>query len=584
MSDPSITSWVRLEPQARDPQMTNSLKARLLDPLWLLSRQWQMGEFQAEDSGTPVLATMDATTATLTRQWPGPLPADTQATAAAFDPLAQPLEALIERRPMRAEAADDLRLLPFSADAGQHFLRMLAAQATSRDYRDIVTAHFALQLPTGVASDEPTRRFIALMAGRVPDGRRLAAAFRAGIEQVVADAALGIEPGDRAKVITAATGWLVWYDGFCSQPANPADTWVADRLEYALTLTARISADPMDEINLTASGIDDGRVDWCSFDLNAEVNLGSLPDRRFVAKTHTAVPAPVTFRGAPAPRYWEMEEAGLAYGLMPVGPTDLAQLMAIEYASSFGNDWFVVPLTLPIGSVTRIDSLVITDSFGVRTMIRPIGDSGLAAPGWSMWSLDHIRYPGEEPAPLPHGNLFFLPSTAGRLLDGPMLEDVFFARDEMANMAWAMERSIESPMEQAMHRPGDLSDTSSDLPTGGLRYRLASTVPENWIPLLPVQRIGADGKMIQRLRRGAILEPDGSQISHPAQGDILAGVADLLLFDEEIPREGLRLTRNRRMARWIDGGTWLWTAYRRQIGKGEGSGGLRFDQLDPAPS
>ena len=44
---------------------------------------------------------------------------------------------------------------------------------------------------------------------------------------------------------------------------------------------------------------------------------------------------------------------GIAYGLMPVGPTDLAQLMMIEYASSYGNDWFVVPLTLPVGSLTR---------------------------------------------------------------------------------------------------------------------------------------------------------------------------------------------------------------------------------------
>ena len=46
-----------------------------------------------------------------------------------------------------------------------------------------------------------------------------------------------------------------------------------------------------------------------------------------------------------------MEDARLAYGLVPVGPTDLAHLMMIEYASSYGNDWFVVPLTLPVGSI-----------------------------------------------------------------------------------------------------------------------------------------------------------------------------------------------------------------------------------------
>jgi hypothetical protein len=53
----------------------------------------------------------------------------------------------------------------------------------------------------------------------------------------------------------------------------------------------------------------------------------------------------------------------------------------------------------------------------------------------------------------------------------------------------------------------------------------------------------------------------------------------LLLYDEEVPREGVHVTRSRRMARWIDGSTWVWTAFRKQVGRGEGSGGLRFDQL-----
>ena len=93
----------------------------------------------------------------------------------------------------------------------------------------------------------------------------------------------------------------------------------------------------------------------------------------------------MTFPGAPAPRFWEMEDARIAYGLVPVGPTDLAQLLMIEYASSYGNDWFVVPLSLPVGSVTRVDSLVVTDTFGVRSLIRPIGDPDIPPAYFSMW-------------------------------------------------------------------------------------------------------------------------------------------------------------------------------------------------------
>lgn len=55
----------------------------------------------------------------------------------------------------------------------------------------------------------------------------------------------------------------------------------------------------------------------------------------------------------------------------------------IEYASTYGNDWFVVPLSLPVGSVTRVDSLVVTDTFGVRSLLRPLGDPALPNPFFS---------------------------------------------------------------------------------------------------------------------------------------------------------------------------------------------------------
>jgi hypothetical protein len=110
------------------------------------------------------------------------------------------------------------------------------------------------------------------------------------------------------------------------------------------------------------------------------------------------------------------------------------------------------------------------------------------------------------------------------------------------------------------------------------RYLLSSTVPENWIPLLPVQNL-ANGKVVLRLRRGAVLQPDGSAKIHPAQSRTLNTGAPLLLYDEEVPREGVQLTRIRRLARWIDGSSWAWTALRTQIGRGEGSSGLQFDQI-----
>ena len=40
----SVTVWTRLEPHPRDGSMQRSLQAQVRDPLWLLARQWQLGE------------------------------------------------------------------------------------------------------------------------------------------------------------------------------------------------------------------------------------------------------------------------------------------------------------------------------------------------------------------------------------------------------------------------------------------------------------------------------------------------------------------------------------------------------------
>jgi hypothetical protein len=80
-----------------------------------------------------------------------------------------------------------------------------------------------------------------------------------------------------------------------------------------------------------------------------------------------------------------------------------------------------------------------------------------------------------------------------------------------------------------------------------------------------------------------VLQLDGKKVVHRAVGDVLNAAAHLLLYDEEVPREGVHITRQRRLTRWTDGSTWLWTSLRNQVGAGEGASGLQFDQLlDPS--
>lgn len=57
--------------------------------------------------------------------------------------------------------------------------------------------------------------------------------------------------------------------------------------------------------------------------------------------------------------------------------------------------------------------------------------------------------------------------------------------------------------------------------------------------------------------------------------------------EEEVPRAGVRITREWQSTRWVDGSTHVWLGMSKRIGRGPASSGLVFDQADvlraPAP-
>jgi hypothetical protein len=185
-----------------------------------------------------------------------------------------------------------------------------------------------------------------------------------------------------------------------------------------------------------------------------------------------------------------------------------------------------------------------------------------------------------------------LPPTGSQTAqEGTVIEDVRFLRDEMANMAWAVEFVTENGLGAPW--PGherDLAinarpETGAGPATSGgstrppLRYQLQTRVPENWIPLLPVAIDAANGDIA--LERAAMLRPVAEPTPVLPAGRILqpsslSGGA-YRIREEEVPREGVRVSRVVCRARGSDGATYLWIARRKQIGRGEGSSGLRFD-------
>ena len=114
-----------LEPTSRDRELAPGLEARVHDPLWLLGRQWQFGEFAAADGGSAVVAELSGSAAPLSKLRLGrPVAAPRVCN---YSMPAVPLETLVEAEDVRAAPSVRMRVR-----AGQHFERLLAARGLGR--------------------------------------------------------------------------------------------------------------------------------------------------------------------------------------------------------------------------------------------------------------------------------------------------------------------------------------------------------------------------------------------------------------------------------------------------------------------
>ena len=565
----SITTWSRLEPNVRGASQQETLKAKIYDPLWLLARQWQLGELQGDDNGTPVSARLRAECAELTRY----LPKNSAAKPVKFDPKKVPLETFVEREVVHPQPGTLVRLRVI-VEAGQHFLRLMARAPYGTKYHQGFLAAFPLPTRSEALAanvDTEVQRFLAVMSGRVPDGVTL----YGKLKNTPLPTTPVIDPPDAGAFATTKDVFIRWYEALFSEPTGQAEAWSPQRMEYAFSVEA-----PTSPPRVLTSNYYDGELDWYDFNVKMGETLGANEDRASGVNplpiTRTTIPAPATYRGMPASRWWEFEDASVDFGAVEADPDDLARMLLVDFAITYGNDWFVIPVDVSVGSICRIHSLVITDTFGVRTLIPSIDRS--THPASSHWRM--FKNSGNADTPT---NLFLAP-TLKRTMESQPLDDVLFLRDEMANLAWGVERIAEGASGRPLNRRDDelarrtrnqpsTSEPSSD---GALTWRLSTEVPGYWIPLIPVQIQGNQRAI--RLRRGTVLRQDGSLKPQPAISQILKPSAGPLdIFEEEIPREGARVTRSFQYARWFNGSPLLWIGRRKTVGRGEGSSGLRFD-------
>lgn len=573
--------------------MQRSLQAQVRDPLWMLARQWQVGEFQGEDAGSPVQATMSVQSQPLT----GYAPNDSGTGPVAYE-AGLPLEPHIERVSVRLNVRG-------AAQLGRHAEAAIRAAVTPATATAVITAlrtayQIAAVAPPDTPEDAQGRAMRACLAGRVVDGSALARAYALHKEGGTPQPPLPAQaflPG-----IPAVLDALVAYRAaLYSEPAGDA-AWRSRRLDYAATVTSTVAATAGTATeSLVAEDFRGGELDWFSFSagaapparpagqppgppaLSASPPTGNpvagAPPAPAAVETFNFLPTHVTFRGMPSPRWWEFEDGVTDFGALQPDKVDLATMVVMEFALIYGNDWFCVPVPTDVGSLSQVTALVVTDTFGIRTVIEPTEQLG-ATPGGSPWSMFKISGGGSR------SPFIMMAPTCGVVMEGTPIEEIYFLRDDMAAMSWAVQHQLQGPLDAPVDALQLAFEFDAAFPQppqqrapGGptQTYVLQTPVPANWIPMVPV--VSPTGA--RYFRRGLMVRPGYGDIH--ASALLLEPQHPMFVADESIPREGAQVTRYFRRTRWIGGGTITWLAHHTRPGHGPGWSGLAFDLVRALP-
>lgn len=515
--------WTRIEPDSCDETLREGLCAEVHDALWMLARQWQMGEFRGEDVGTPVLVRCRTAADPLQVLIAG-------GRAVTIAAGGDPVESLVEREgPETPDAFTQLL-------GGTHFSELMTARRLGAAAKRCISL---FPLPSASGGADVLAAFEAA-ATQVADAEALHAALRQEGSAAMARR-LRITRRQEAAFAEVAATWLHWYGSRRGDDAGLG--WSATDWMHHAALRTGAGAE------LRLDRHEGGALEWCALD----ARQGAAPEAE-PANTGDAemVPLPLQIPGTGALRFWEMEDAQVDLGTLGSGSTEIARVVLGEFALLWGHDWFVVPLELPSGVLASVQRVTVTDTFGVLTEVAP----ALAGGGFGLWR--HAGLPcAASGLWLPEGG------TLGAAVPLERLDILF---DEGGNRLWASETKLVGPLALPIEGLVPTPREAPSAPAPGWRYRPFTLPPPGHVPL--AVREG-------RVEAAELLLGDTPV---PALQTVL--VHGLALRADQLRTEGLSLTRQWAVLRRRDGQLVAWIARRRQALPPTTSATLVFDSLE----
>lgn len=238
-------AWNRLEGRPRKAEFEDVLAATVHDPLWFLTRQWQFGELQGEDTGSAIFSKVLMSVSRITRM---------KNAGGAVREFSNevPLEIQVESIPREMSAgdrADAAFMLAKSLDnkaaelgvAGYNSKNMKARlkDLYEFDAPEVVVkedSHEDIIAGCHEMANETGTRFKRSMHDRYFDGQK--AYQKISTQKLLAIHDItGGNPAYSTFVTQAVDDFKDWYEKtYHLMTAYPDNAWVPEQLEYAFDL------------------------------------------------------------------------------------------------------------------------------------------------------------------------------------------------------------------------------------------------------------------------------------------------------------------------------------------------------------
>ncbi len=590
---PTVTMWNRIEGRPRKDDFDRALKAEIRDALWMLTKQWQMGEFKGDDAGSPIMAKALIDKRKLDKYQL----ADFKAQAYHNN---IPLEGLVEQMPIPFVMENKVVSLNLRLMMGRHWLKMIKADAALskkyiKEYPIVAPANPNSEADDKVLSHPEVWQKFAAVENRKMDGYTLYLFLKNGGTQ-----SAGFN--DAAQIAAHGKIFTDWFDEFFIQPEKGDEhAYLPSRLEYQFKVsTTENGRDKVYEAEEYYSG----KLDWFNLSINEKGKMGNtgvppkikhrIPERN--KNIFSFIPTNIDYEGMPDTRWWKFEDRNTYLGDIKTDTTDISKLLFMEFTLLYANDWFLLPQELAAGTITKLKGLSVTNCFGERTWIEPTGKG--KDDDWQRWTMFTIDKKGKDLKEADH-SLVMLP-TVEKIQEGPVLEKVAIIRDEMANMVWAIELEVPSatgePIKGAeaarelvgfyerLYKDQVVAPAAVEV-DAGIRYEIMNHVPENWIPFIPVKVEGSNRQIqlrrasMPRIIPGMGPNPPVKPRTFLLRFGLDGAKAPYYIHEEEVPRAGIHVFKNYQRTRWYGGKVFNWLGIRKTTGRGEGSSGLSFDRI-----